>query len=91
MHLPNIADARQTVEGYGRHSFDDTSEEVMLGLDITFIRDIGKESAEWFTRRLARSWLASIGEKKPELPNFVSISGGGLGPGFLVRFTPRCR
>ena len=26
---------------------------------------------------------ASVGSKKPELPNFVSISGGGLGPGFL--------
>ena len=26
---------------------------------------------------------ATIGVKKPELPNFVSISGGGLGPGFL--------
>jgi uncharacterized protein (DUF1501 family) len=26
---------------------------------------------------------ATIGAKKPELPNFVSISGGGLGPGFL--------
>jgi uncharacterized protein (DUF1501 family) len=26
---------------------------------------------------------ATVGVKKPELPNFVSISGGGLGPGFL--------
>ena len=26
---------------------------------------------------------ATIGEKKPELPNFVAIGAGGLGPGFL--------
>jgi hypothetical protein len=26
---------------------------------------------------------ATIGAKRPELPNFVSVSGGGLGPGFL--------
>jgi len=26
---------------------------------------------------------AAVGVKKPELPNFVSIAGGGLGPGYL--------